>query len=127
MNIHRLSWDEYGLALAVTVAQRSACTRRQVGAVILGPDHRVKGAGYNGAPAGDNRDCPRESSTCAAYSDYSNCIALHAEANALLYSDHRGGTIYITDKPCDGCDKLIRGSGLVRAVWPGGGYALEKG
>lgn len=47
--------------------------------------------------------------------DYSDCPALHAEANALMASDRSlrvGGTIYITSHPCLPCAKLIANSGL---------------
>lgn len=48
------------------------------------------------------------------------CISLHAEANALLYAFRsvKGMTVYITDEPCDGCLKLIRGAQLARVVTP---------
>lgn len=49
------------------------------------------------------------------------CISLHAEQNALLYSsraDTEGSTMYCTEEPCDGCWRMIRGSGLVRLVTP---------
>ena len=48
----RPNWDEYFLGIAAAVAQRADCERRQVGAVVIGPDHRIVGTGYNGAPAG---------------------------------------------------------------------------
>lgn len=60
-----------------------------------------------------------------AYSDYDNCIACHAEVNALLYSDRakvEGGTLYITDEPCTACRKVIANSGVRRVVWPEGDY-----
>lgn len=48
------------------------------------------------------------------------CIALHAEQNAILRAglECRGATLYITDKPCDGCARLIEGSGIARVVFP---------
>lgn len=48
------------------------------------------------------------------------CIALHAEQNALLYAFRAvaGMTLYITDEPCDGCLKLIRGARISRVVTP---------
>ena len=66
--------------------------------------------------------------TCGAYrepqealeSDYSDCPSLHAEANALMFSDRRlreGGTIYVTSGTCSGCAKLVANSGLDRAVY----------
>lgn len=47
--------------------------------------------------------------------DYSDCPALHAEANALMRGDRtarEGGTIYITSGVCFNCAKLIANSGL---------------
>lgn len=126
---------EYGLMLAQAVSLRADCTRRQVGAVIVDEHRRIIGTGYNGAPSGQPgclsaSACPRGQKS---YSDIpagapyvgagvaSKCIALHAEENALLHSDataRRGATIYITDEPCDGCSRLLNGSGLAKAVWP---------
>ena len=118
----RPSWDEYGLTLARAVATRADCSRRRVGAVILDKEHRVVGAGYNGAPSGKigclSGGCPRATSGVEPGSPYDNCISIHAEVNALLHSSHRGGgTIYVTDKPCNWCSKVIAGSGLDRVVY----------
>lgn len=49
------------------------------------------------------------------------CIAVHAEANAIIYADyHRlpGSTIYITDAPCHNCTLLILAAGIREAVIP---------
>lgn len=54
---------------------------------------------------------------------YSNCVAIHAELNALLYcdrSDLPGSTLYITRKACYGCMKAIYAAGVSKVVWPGG-------
>jgi dCMP deaminase len=51
--------------------------------------------------------------------DYSDCPALHAEANALMRGDRvarEGGTIYTTSHVCMGCAKLIANSGLEYVV-----------
>lgn len=59
----RPTWDEYGLALATTVALRADCQRRKVGACILDREHRLVSTGYNGAyPGGPSclkGECPR--------------------------------------------------------------------
>ncbi len=60
-----------------------------------------------------------ERNTQLPTSDYSDCPALHAEANALMMSDRSlraGGTIYITSHVCFTCAKLIANSGLKRVV-----------
>jgi deoxycytidylate deaminase len=51
---------------------------------------------------------------------YDDCPALHAEANALMFSDRaqrEGGTIYVSSGTCGGCAKLVANSGLKRAVY----------
>ena len=119
----RPGWDEYFLGIADAVAARSDCDRRKVGAVIVAPDRRIVGTGYNGAPAGQPgcEFCPRRTSGVPPGGEnYETglyaCVALHAEANALLYTDRHdlnGASIYITCPPCLQCQKLIRGAGIV--------------
>ena len=122
----RPSWDEYFLGIAKAVSLRADCTRRRVGAVIV-VDGRIVSTGYNGAPAGapgclSVGACPRGKLTYEqqpADRDYGLCVAVHAEANALLYAyrDVRGATLYCTDKPCVDCAKLIAGAGIKEVVW----------
>lgn len=127
----RMSWDVYGLHLAQAVSARADCLRRQVGAVIMDPEHRVISTGYNGYPPGkpgcaSDGACPRGQRTndeVAPDSDYTKgdgkCDAFHAEENAVVYArrDLRGCTIYITHSPCPNCQRFLRGSGLIRAVY----------
>lgn len=55
--------DEWHLKGALWLAEMGDCTRRQVGALIVGPDKRIWGMGYNGADPGGKSclagDCPR--------------------------------------------------------------------
>ena len=124
----RPDWDQYFTNIAYTVSTRADCRRSRVGAVIA-KDHRIVATGYNGAPAGHvgclAGGCPRAGSQAEPYSPYDSgpgaCIAIHAEANALLYASYdrcTGATIYVTRKPCDGCRKLIDGAGITRVVYP---------
>lgn len=121
--------------MAQAVAARSDCLRSKVGAVVLDEQHRVVSVGYNGYPAGSAGcgsagGCPRGRLTReqlapgAPYTGVgvaSPCRAVHAEANALLYSDPlRRHTLVVTRAPCDGCQVLLAGSGLARVVWPEG-------
>jgi deoxycytidylate deaminase len=53
-------------------------------------------------------------------SQYDNCIAQHAEAGALLWSDvslRQGATLVVNGSPCMGCAKLIASSGIYRIVY----------
>ena len=45
-------WDDRFLSLAALVAGWSKDPSTQVGCVIVDPDRRVRGMGYNGFPAG---------------------------------------------------------------------------
>ncbi len=124
----RQSWDDYFLHLARAASSRATCTRRKHGAVIV-KDRRIVSTGYNGAPSGHphciDGACPRATSDVPQGHDYDDCIAIHAEANALLFSgpdERRGGLLYCTGAPCFGCAKLIANSGLVEVVAGGGRY-----
>lgn len=126
-SVTRPSFDEYFLAIARAVAARADCTRAQHGAVIV-KDQRMVASGYNAAPAGGPSclagECPRAQSDVAHLSpDYSNCIAIHAEANAIAYAsgnETRGATLYVTGKCCDMCFKLVYAAGIARVVYPDG-------
>jgi dCMP deaminase len=121
-------WDRYFLNIAAETARRSNCIRRQHGAVIV-RNRRIRSTGYNGAPSGhphcDEGACPRASTDAASGWGHDNCIAIHAEANAILYSgpeQREGGSIYITGVPCFTCAKLIANSGLAEVVATGEPY-----
>ena len=119
------------MGIARAAAARSDCERDRVGAVVV-KDRRVRSTGYNGSPAGQPGcvDCPRRTSGVARNSEYSNCVALHAEMNAIIYCDRedlQNATIYITREPCQDCMKLIMGSGISSAVYPRSDYCIRCG
>lgn len=97
----------------------STCSRRQYFAIILDDNGHVLGTGYNGGPAGyahcNDGGCPRVALNPEHGSSYDNCIAIHAEANALLHSDYsarqHGCTVVVNGPPCWDCAKLIANSG----------------
>lgn len=131
MGAERPSWDEYFLGIALAVSARADCSRRKVGAVVVRDNELVK-PGYNGSPPGGpsclRGECPRAFSTVPPGSSYDRgtpgaCVAVHAEANAVIRAGREGclgSTLYVTDEPCDGCSKLVQAAGIVRVVWPGG-------
>lgn len=103
------------------------CARRQYAAFLIDVHGRVAGFGYNGAPPGHahcaDAPCPRLGSAVPHGSAYDagagRCIAVHAEANALLFSDpvaRRGATCYVNGPPCADCAKLLVAGGIVRVV-----------
>lgn len=102
----------------------STCAKRKYFAIVLDQRGRVVGTGYNGGPPGVphcvDGGCPRYAENSPSGSSYDNCIAIHAEENALLWSDRtlrEGGTLVINSTPCWGCAKKIAGSGIVRLIY----------
>lgn len=119
----RPSWDETFGRIALVMAQRATCSRRKVGAVLV-KDNRIIATGYNGAPPGHphciDGGCPRGKFThdeIPKDADYNQfpCVAVHAEANALLRAGHataKGGWLYVTEDPCQQCMNLIMATGV---------------
>jgi dCMP deaminase len=94
----------------------STCAKKKYCAVLVDKLGHIVGVGYNGGPSGyahcDEGGCPRYLEDSPSGSNYDNCIAIHAEANALIHSDYssRAIDIYVNGPPCFSCAKLISNS-----------------
>lgn len=114
--VARQSWDSYFIGMALEVASRATCRRRHVGAVLV-QRRSVRGTGYCGAPAGVP-DCLDVGCMTDAGG---RCVrAIHAEANLLLQttpSEREDATVYLTDRPCWECAKLLANSGVTAIVY----------
>lgn len=119
----RKSWDEYFIDIAKQAATRSTCLRSSVGAVIVDRNNIILSTGYNGAPSGishcDIVGCKRAESK--SRQNLEDCIAIHAEQNAILQALNKGlkiknTTMYVTKSPCTTCCKLIAQSKVSRIV-----------
>lgn len=123
----RPSWDQTFGTIAEVWSQRSTCSRRQVGAVVVS-NNKVIGQGYNGVPSGEvhcnDGGCPRGQlsySEVPADADYNRwpCFAIHAEHNAILGAGLPGcygATIYVTAEPCQQCSNLIQHAGIKEVI-----------
>lgn len=118
-------WVEYFAQIAQNVSGRSTCGRRHIGAVLV--DWRTKkilGHGRNGVLLRGGRcdegACPRGQKThdeLAPYSDYTDCMAPHAEVQAWrdamkTYSGvtmpAREGLVMIVNAvPCEPCQAFL--------------------
>ena len=105
--------EDIFMKLALNLAERSTCSRKQVGCVITSPDYsQVYGIGYNGSAKGFPNKCDRETP--------GNCGCLHAEDNALLKVSEPSYVekyAFITLSPCETCAKRIINKGGFKKVF----------
>jgi dCMP deaminase len=107
-------WDERFCGLAAQVAVWSKDPERKVGAVIVNPDRRVVGVGYNGFPRDVSDTAERLNNV-----EERRLMSVHAETNAVLNAwSMRGSTLYSTSFPCAGCAGIIIQAGISRVVAP---------
>ena len=132
--MERITKRDYYLSIAAEVAKRSTCLRRQYGAVIVKNDEIIA-TGYNGAPRGDENSCDvgscwRDRHNIPHGEQYEKCVAVHAEANAIISASRNemiGSTLYLYgfegfDKPIDNpepcimCNRLIKNAGIEHVI-----------
>jgi dCMP deaminase len=118
MSAHgRVSWDEYFMNIAKTVATRATCDRKLVGAVLV-RDRIILATGYNGAIRGLPH-CDEEGHLM----EDGHCVrTVHAEANAIVQAARagvriEGADVYVTASPCWGCFRLLANAGVKRIVF----------
>jgi len=131
----RISKDEYYLNIALAVAQRGTCLRRNYGAVIVKND-MIVGTGYSGSVRGhpnccDVGTCKRQELGIPSGERYELCCSVHSEANAIMSAGRErciGAEIFIagiemetglicdTTKPCDMCKRLIDNAGIISTI-----------
>jgi deoxycytidylate deaminase len=103
----------------------STCGKKKYAAVLVDKNDHIVGIGYNGGPRGfqhcEDGGCPRFQEMSDSGSIYDNCIAVHAEANALLHSDYSSQAyrIYVNGPPCFSCAKLIANSTVEQVYYIG--------
>lgn len=120
----RISWDDYWMTIVFDIAKRSTCLRRQIGALIV-KDNIIVSTGYNGAPRSFSHcldsGCRRDKLHIPSGEKIEECIAVHAEQNALLQAGRMaiGGVLYVNCFPCKVCSRLIINSGIMRTVISG--------
>lgn len=119
-----ISWDEYFMGLAHLSSLRSKDPSTQVGAVIVDPNKKIVGIGYNGFPMGvsdDNFPWERD----GGFVDTKYAYVVHAELNAILNAPRqvRDCTLYVSLFPCNECAKAIIQSGIKEIVYEDDKYA----
>jgi dCMP deaminase len=111
-------------------ARRATCARRQVACILTTRTGQVLSCGYNGVPRGMDHCTDKP---CAgandAHGDNRNCLAVHAEQNALMQCRdlYLVDTAYCSCTPCFECAKLLANLPNVRRVVVAEGYADHRG
>lgn len=126
MNVRRPTWNEYFMQIAVSASRRSTCLSAAKGAAIT-VSNRIVAIGYSGAPSGvksclEHGYCRKRNLGYEHGEGHHECLAVHAEANAIVSASRvginiEGGAIYCTHKPCEGCAKLIINAGINKVFY----------
>ena len=127
----RITKDEYYLGIALAVAKRSTCLRRQYGAVIVKGDNIIA-TGYNGSARGepnccDVGECWRQANNIPHGERYEMRVAVHAEDNAISQAGREaiGATLYLAGledgkpikaEPCLMCARKIKNARIKEVV-----------
>ena len=99
------------MTVANVMSIRSTCVRRRVGCVITDIHNQILSTGYNGVPKQwqhcIDKPCPGANYKSGLGLD--ECVAVHAETNALIQCSNidKAHHIYITTAPCISCVKAL--------------------
>lgn len=125
---------DYYLNIALDVAARGTCLRRNFGTVIV-KDDAIVSTGYTGAPRGlpnccDLGTCERERRGIPSGERYELCRSVHAEMNAIINAGRDktlGATLYLAGfdvksgelidaEPCFLCKRVIINAGIYKVI-----------
>jgi len=133
--MERISWENYYLDIAQTVASRSTCLRKKYGAIIV-KNNVIIATGYCGSPRGrenccDRGTCIREEMNIPRGERYELCRSVHAEANAIIAASREQmldavmyeacvspvtGEIIAPIDSCQMCKRLIINAGIKQFI-----------
>ena len=109
----RVSWEEYALDVARTVAKRSEDPHKKVGACALNEKNMIVAVGYNGLASGKD----------VSYQFFRNRnhrrpYMIHAEVNCLsLVKRGQVSLLACTLLPCSSCATMIAAYGIKKVVY----------
>lgn len=113
-------WDEYYYLICESVASKSPCLSRKIGAILV-RDNSIISTGYNGPARGYPHcvnECPRRAMGYKSGEGLINCPAVHAEVNAVTNAARVGAstinsTLYMNCiVPCKDCMSVLVNAGV---------------
>jgi dCMP deaminase len=113
-------WHLFYIDAAELYSTKSKDRSTGVGAVIVGPNHEIRSAGYNGFPrnVNDNIECRHDRPAKYEFTE-------HAERNAIYNAARMGTpidgcTMYLNwlPLPCPDCARAVIQSGIKEVVGP---------
>lgn len=124
--------DLYYLNIALAVAKKSTCLKKQYGAIIV-KNSEIIATGFNGPPRHEPHCtvCTKRNGGNKDMDEYCSCPAVHAEQNALLSASRQemiGSTLYLAGyvvetgeenleaAPCEICLRLIKNAGIDKII-----------
>lgn len=117
----RLNENDYFMGVADVVSRRSTCSRRNVGCVVINNHNHIMATGHNGVPRGVTHcvDSPCGGIYHASGLGLDECMAVHAEANALMQCKDIMVVkkIYCTTFPCIQCIKMIMNTSCAELIY----------
>lgn len=112
--ITRIGRDQMFKEIVLTVAKRSSCLKKQVGALLV-KDNRIIAISYNGV-------LPNQDPEEGYDKETGETKTVHAEANLIAYcAKHgistKGCTMWVTLSPCEKCAEIIIQSGITKVIY----------
>lgn len=132
--VKKASWDNFFMSMAKTMASRSKCLSRKVGAVAV-KENVILSSGYNGPPRNIptcdhmnkpyKHECPRRVQGYSSGEGLHLCGAVHAEANLAASAARMGVSlkdtavyIYAGVGPCSSCTGILINMGIKEIIIP---------
>lgn len=118
-----MNWDEYGIAMAKTIASKSKDPSSKVGCYITDSDHCPVSMGYNGHIKGASEELLSYERPTKYFT------IIHAEMNALVHARRslKNCIAYVTHGPCENCLKHLVQAGVTKIIYADAGIMKHRG
>lgn len=119
MENNKLSWDHYFMSIAVIASLRSVDPNSKVGSVIVSPENKILGVGYNGFVTGID-ESKLSLSREGSWLDSKYPYIVHSEVNAIVNSvvhSLKNSKLYCTLFPCNDCTKILAQAGIKEIIY----------